>query len=79
MKKAILAALSGVALFGIAACSDTDDTTTQSVNPPLEEQAPAIAPAPIDPAPSAEPAPEAAPSDDAAPMEPSGEQPAPAQ
>jgi hypothetical protein len=37
MKKAILGALSGVALFGIAACSDTDETTTQSTNPPLEE------------------------------------------
>ncbi len=47
MKKLILASLSAVALFGIAACSDTgtDTTTTQGVNPPATEQ-----PAPTDPA-----------------------------
>lgn len=61
MKNTILAALSGVALFGIAACSDTtDETTTQSTNPPLEETTPAPvepaepapAPAPVEPAPA---------------------------
>jgi hypothetical protein len=48
MKKVILASLSAVALFGIAACSDsgtgTDTTTTQSTNPPAVEPAPAPAP-----------------------------------
>ena len=42
MRKVILASLSAVALFGIAACSDsgTDNTTTQSTNPPATEPAP---------------------------------------
>jgi hypothetical protein len=46
MKKLILASLSAVALFGIAACSDsgTDTTTTQGVNPPAQEE-----PAPVQP------------------------------
>ena len=42
MKKLILASLSALALFGVAACSDsgtgTDNTQTQSVNPPAPEQ-----------------------------------------
>ena len=40
MKKFVLASLSVIALFGIAACSDTatDTTTTESVNPPATEQ-----------------------------------------
>jgi hypothetical protein len=40
MKKLILASVSALALFGIAACSDssTDTTTTQSTNPPAAEQ-----------------------------------------
>ncbi len=52
MQKLILASVSALALFGVAACSDTaDNTTTQSV--PQTEQAPA---APMETAP-AEPAP----------------------
>ncbi|PWK72768.1 hypothetical protein [Aminobacter sp. AP02] len=49
MKKFILASVSAIALFGIAACSDsnTDSTTTESVKPPVTEQ-----PAPATPAPA---------------------------
>ena len=40
MKKLILASVSALALFGVAACSDSaDNTTTQSVNPPVEKPA----------------------------------------
>lgn len=50
MKKLILASASGIALFGLAACSDTDGTTTQAVPedvPPLEQPAdPNAAPPP---------------------------------
>ena len=40
MKKLVLASISALALLGVAACSDsgTDDTTTQSTNPPAAEQ-----------------------------------------
>ncbi|ESY97143.1 hypothetical protein NKI51_15045 [Mesorhizobium australicum] len=42
MKKLILASVSALALLGVAACSDsgkgTDNTTTQSTNPPVAEQ-----------------------------------------
>jgi hypothetical protein len=40
MKKLILATVSAVALLGVAACSDsgTDNSTTQSTNPPAAEQ-----------------------------------------
>ena len=39
MKKLILASVSALALFGVAACSDsTDNTTTQSTTPPATEQ-----------------------------------------
>ena len=39
MKKLILASVSAIALFGVAACSDnTDSTTTESVKPPVAEQ-----------------------------------------
>jgi len=40
MKKLILASVSAIALFGVAACSDsgTDSTTTESVKPPVTEQ-----------------------------------------
>ncbi|MBZ9670375.1 hypothetical protein FJ970_15195 [Mesorhizobium sp. B2-1-8] len=40
MKKLILASVSALTLFGVAACSDsgTDKTTTQSTNPPPAEQ-----------------------------------------
>lgn len=41
MNKLILASVSGIALMGLAACSDTDGTTTQAVPPeqvqPMEE------------------------------------------
>ncbi|CAI2933961.1 hypothetical protein [Aminobacter niigataensis] len=47
MKKLILGSVAAIALFGVAACSDTDDTTTQSVQPPATEE-----PAPITPAPA---------------------------
>lgn len=51
MKKLILASVSAIALFGVAACSDsgTDTTTTQSTNPPAVEQ-PAPAPETVKPA-----------------------------
>lgn len=60
MRKTILALASAAALFGVAACSDTgtDETTTQSVNPPVTEPAPAApeatppADAPMAPAPA---------------------------
>ena len=40
MKKLILASVSGIALMGLAACSDTDETTTQAVpeEPMTQEQ-----------------------------------------
>lgn len=63
MKKLILASLSGIALMGLAACSDTDDTTTQAVP---EEQ------------PMTQPDPNAAPAEPATPTEPPVEEEAPA-
>ncbi len=61
MKKLILASVSGIALMGLAACSDTDGTTTQSVpDAPATTSQPDAAPA--SPAP-AEPAAPAAPAD----------------
>lgn len=54
MKKLILASLSGIALMGLAACSDTDDTTTQAVP---EQGAPADPMAAPEPAPAPEPTP----------------------
>ena len=56
MKKLILASVSAIALFGVAACSDTDGTTTQSVEPAETTTVP------TDPA---TPAPQAAPADEA--------------
>lgn len=55
MKKLILASASGIALLGLAACSDSDGTTTQSVPEqvqPMEEPATpnAVPPAPTEPA-----------------------------
>lgn len=60
MKKLILASVSAVALMGLAACSDTDGTTTQAVPddvPPVEQpaQPEATPPAPAQPAPPAQP------------------------
>jgi hypothetical protein len=48
MKKLILATVSAIALFGVAACSDSgkggaDNTTTQSTQPPPAETQPAPA------------------------------------
>jgi hypothetical protein len=63
MKKLILASVSAIALFGVAACSDTDGTTTQSVDPTYDSVTPAPA-VPQDPA--TQPAPQAAPSDEGA-------------
>ena len=65
MRKLILASVSAIALLGIAACSDTDDTTTESVEPPMDQTAPTT-PAPADdpaatPAPADEPAEQPAP------------------
>lgn len=62
MKKLILASVSGIALMGLAACSDTDDTTTQAVP---DDQAPITEPAPVAPTDPAAPA----------PMEPAAPQP----
>jgi len=44
MKKLILASVSAIALFGVAACSDTDNTTTQSIDPDVQTTTP-LAPA----------------------------------
>jgi len=42
MRKLLTGLVSGIALLGLAACGDTDDTTTQSVEPGgTTEQAPA--------------------------------------
>ncbi|KFB09682.1 hypothetical protein [Nitratireductor basaltis] len=38
MKKVLVGAVASIGLLGLAACSDTDDTTTQSVDPAAEEQ-----------------------------------------
>ncbi|HEY5819494.1 MAG TPA: hypothetical protein VIU14_14070 [Mesorhizobium sp.] len=61
MRKLILATASAIALFGVAACSDSavDQTTTQGVTPPVQEPAPAVPEAtppadqPMQPAPAA--------------------------
>lgn len=60
MKKLILASVSGIALMGLAACSDTDGTTTQAVpdsNPPAQTEPMATPPATDPAAPSTTPAP----------------------
>lgn len=48
MNKLIIAGVSAIALMGLAACSDTDDNTTQSVpdqmQPMEQPQAPGVAP-----------------------------------
>ena len=54
MNKLILGCVSAIALIGLAACSDTDETTTQAVpeqaQPMEREQAPGVAPiAPVEP------------------------------
>ena len=59
MKKLILASVSAIALMGLAACSDTDGTTTQAVpeGEPTMIQPEQDAIQPVEPAPPAEPAP----------------------
>ena len=61
MHKLVLASLSAVALFGVAACSDTgtDTTTTQSTDPAVTETVPVdpAAPAATDDTTTTEPAP----------------------
>jgi len=58
MKKFVIGAASAVALLGLAACGDSDGTTTQSVPPQqdqLQQQEPAVMPqepAPATPAPA---------------------------
>lgn len=45
MKKLILASVSAIALFGVAACSEKkDSTTTQSVKPPATEPSTTVKP-----------------------------------
>jgi len=44
MNKIILASVSSLALLGLAACSDTDSTTTQSTQPEVQETAPTVVP-----------------------------------
>ena len=44
MKKIILASVSSLALLGLAACSDSDTTTTQSIQPEVQDTAPTVAP-----------------------------------
>lgn len=73
MKKLILASAAAVALFGVAACSDTDTSTTQSVDPPAQT----TTPAPSDPA--VTPAPQAPATDDGAAEEMKPATPAPSE
>jgi len=44
MKKIIIASVSALALLGLAACGDTDTTTTQSVQPEAQDTAPTVVP-----------------------------------
>jgi maltose-binding protein MalE len=44
MKKIILASVSSIALLGLVACGDTDNTTTQSIEPEVQETAPTVVP-----------------------------------
>ncbi len=67
MKKLILATASAIALFGVAACSDTDSTKTQSVE--LQAQTQPMAPSDPAAAPQA-PADEGAPADEIKPVAP---------
>lgn len=74
MKKLILASAAAIALFGVAACSDTDTSTTQSVEPPAQ-----TIPAPSDPSMTPAPAPEAPATDDGATEELKPAMPAPSE
>ncbi|HEV2900194.1 MAG TPA: hypothetical protein VGX71_20615 [Pseudaminobacter sp.] len=58
MRNLILAFVSAIALFGVAACSDTaDNSTTQSTTPPADTTQPAPAPEATPPADTTQPAP----------------------
>lgn len=63
MKKLLVASASAIALFGLAACSDTDETTTQAVEPPAGQVQPVQPGTPSEPmaTPPANSAPDAAP------------------
>jgi opacity protein-like surface antigen len=63
MKKILIASASAVALMGLAACSDTDEMTTQGVDPaPMDAPAVDAAPPADEPAaPLEDPAAPAAP------------------
>lgn len=74
MNKLILASAAAVALFWVAACSDTDTSTTQSVEPPAQ-----TTPAPSDPSMTPAPAPEAPATDDGAAEEVKPTTPAPSE
>lgn len=50
MKKLLLASASAIAVLGLAACSDTDGTTTQSIDEPVVQQPVEPGLAPVDPA-----------------------------
>lgn len=78
MKKFVVGTVSALALLGLAACSDTDQTTTQSVPPAVDAQP---APAPMQPAPDAmAPTPDAGTgADTQMNQEPAPAEPAPAQ
>lgn len=41
MTRFLITSVSAIALLGLAACSDADDTTTQSVSPDTQQSAPA--------------------------------------
>ncbi|RST85972.1 hypothetical protein EJC49_13000 [Aquibium carbonis] len=45
MKRIILASVSSIALLGLVACSDSDTTTTQSIQPEVQTTDPTMAPA----------------------------------
>jgi hypothetical protein len=76
MKKLILASASAIALFGLAACSDTDNTTTQTIPEPAQD-APAAPPATEPSAAPTAPADTAPAEENAAPTEPAPTEPAP--
>ncbi len=61
MNKLILASVSGLALMGLAACSDTDGTTTQAVPDQMEPMEQPAAPNAVPPAPTEPATPNTAP------------------
>jgi len=65
MKKLILASVSGIALMGLAACSDTDGTTTQALpdDPAAPAQTDTLDAQPAPAQPLEQPAPAPAPAD----------------